>query len=294
MLDDQLELEWTSRKEAGKRLPRVDSLSRTMGISREEAKTLQNEYHTRHGERVRVSPAAEGVVKESLTTETEGELNKPKAHWWDKAVDFWSLIVGVAISMILNVVVFFTISPDLITAIGMVCLAPIVVLFSVRGWIKGGILGKTLWAMFVLVEVFSGISFALASTDLQAKTGAVDTELTRLTDKVSHDQTALDDLQAKYNAIGEGFRSELTVRQTAIAEARKALESSESARREYLATKAEGGKEAAVLTSDKVFNAIPEAISGGRWIQTVFFSLIFCGLALTVISAATSATRREK
>jgi hypothetical protein len=60
-----------------------------------------------------------------------------------------------------------------------------------------------------------------------------------------------------------------------------------------LATKAEGGKETAVLTSDKVFNAIPDAIAGGRWIQTVFFSLIFMGLALTIVSAATSATRKD-
>ena len=276
------------------RLPRFDTVAKSMGIDIETAKDLLDRYRERHGERVRANVAMdavapEPVVKESLTTET-----KPKKKWHEVAVDGTALAFGVAISLILNVVVFFVISPDWITAIGMVCLAPIVVLFSVRGWIKGGVIGKTLWAMFVIVEVFSGISFALASTDLQAKTEGTDTELVRLTAKVEHDQTALDELQSKYNSIGEGFRSELTVRQTAIAEARKALESSEDVRREYLAKKSKNGKEGGVLTSDKVFNAIPEAIASGRWIETVFFSLIFIGLALTILSAASSTVRRDK
>ena len=217
-LTDEIERRMTKTREDKGRLPRYDTVAKALKIPEDDAKSLLNQYRTKHQERVR-------VVEPSPSNE-EVKPTKPKRPWWDIAVDSGALAVGVGISMILNVVVFFVISPDWITAIGMVMLAPVIVLFSVRGWILGGWIGKTLWAMFVIVEVFSGISFALASTDLQAKTEGVDTELTRLTAKVEHDQTALDDLQAKYNAIGEGFRGELTVRQSAITDARKALEGS--------------------------------------------------------------------
>jgi hypothetical protein len=279
-LTPELERYLTERKATHKRLTRFDSLAKSHGMSKGDAKAILNAFRGKYGERVR------GEVEQR-------QVPKVMRKWHEVAVDGTALAFGVGISLVLNIVVFFLISPDWITAIGMVCLAPIVVLFSVRGWIKGGVIGKSLWAMFVIVEVFSGISFALASTDLQARTERVDTELVRLTAKVEHDQKDLDTLQAGYNSIGEGFRSELTVRQSAIAEARKAIESSEDARRNYLATKPTSGK-GAVLTSDKVFNAIPDAIASGRWIQTVFFTLIFCGLALTVISAATSTTREKE
>jgi len=283
ILTDEIEQELNQLRATGRRLTKYKFLAKKLGITNEDAQSLLNQYRTKHQERVRVTPAGE----EMPATE-EPKPTKPKRPWWDIAVDSGALAVGVGISMILNVVVFFVISPDWITAIGMVVLAPTVVLFSVRGWILGGWIGKTLWAMFVIVEVFSGISFALASTDLQAKTEGIDTELTRLTAKVEHDQNALDDLQAKYNAIGEGFRGELTVRQSAIADARKALDGSELARREYLASKGKEGKEGVSLTSDKVFSAIPDAVTSGRWIQLAFFTLIFSGLALTVISSASS------
>lgn len=290
MLTEEIEARMTAYRHTHKgRLPRYDTVAKSLKVTDEEAKVLLNEYRTKHQERVRVVTP----VGEEMPAPAPAET-KPKRRWWDIAVDTGALAVGVGISMILNIVVFFVISPDWITAIGMVVLAPVIVLFSVRGWILGGWIGKTLWVMFVLVEVFSGISFALASTDLQAKTRATDTELSRLTAKVEHDQTALDDLQKKYNAIGEGYRGELTVRQSAITDARKALDASETSRREYLALKGKESKGHVALTSDKVFSAIPDAILGGRWIQTVFFSLIFCGLALTIVSAATSTVRKSE
>ena len=284
LLTDEIERRMTATKESKGRLPRFDTVAKALKIPEADAKTMLNEYRTKHEGRVRTEPQGP----------PQPQPPKPKRPWWDTAVDTGALAVGVGISMILNVVVFFLISPDLVTAIGMMVLAPVVVLFSVRGWILGGVIGKTLWVMFVLVEVFSGISFSLASTDLQAKTGDVDSELIRLTDKVTHDQTALDTLQAGYNAIGSGFRGELSVRQTAIEDARKALQGSELARKDYLDQHKEGATKRAVLTSDKVFSAIPDAIRSGRWIQTVFFSLIFCGLALTIVSAATSTVRKKE
>lgn len=213
--------------------------------------------------------------------------------WYDAVIDGGALILAVVIDIVLNLVVFTVVAPDLLTKIGMGALSFVVVLFGLRGWIKGGVIGITLWAMFAVVVTFSDLSFALYVTDVQTESAGVDTELHRITDKVDHDQKALDLLQAQYNAIGSGFRSELAVRQNAITDARKALESSETERRSYIAKKSEGESNGVVLTADGVFSAIPDAVTGGRWIQLLFFLLIFLGLQGTIVVSASSAIRKD-
>jgi hypothetical protein len=205
--------------------------------------------------------------------------NRPNRKWIDVAVDSGALTLAVIIDLILNAIVFWTISPDWITGIGMVCLSFIVVMFSLRGWVKGGWQGRTLWAVFAVVATFSDISFALSVTDLQSRSSGVDTEMVRLTDKVDHDQVTLDKLLEGYTEVGTGYRTELTVRQSAIEDARKALQASEQSRKEYV-------KKEPAMDSKAVFEAIPDAVTDGRWIQLTFFFLMFIGLQLTIISAA--------
>lgn len=226
-------------------------------------------------------------------TDGRGEPDRHDRKWFDLAIDGVALVLAVVIDIVLNFVVFTVIAPDLLTKIGMGALSFVVVLFGLRGWIKGGWIGLTLWAMFAIVVTFSDLSFALYVTGVQTESAGVDTELERLTSKVDHDQTALDLLQAQYNAIGSGFRTELSVRQNAITEARKALESSEAERRSHIATMSKNESKQAVLTADGVFSAIPDSIASGRWIQLVFFALIFLGLQGTLIVSATSAVKNN-
>lgn len=189
----------------------------------------------------------------------------------DFLLDGGALLLAVAIDLVLNAVVFWVIAPDLITRIGMVCLSFIVVLFSLRGWMKGGVIGRSLWAMFALVATFSDLSFALSATDLQAN--GSDPEITRLDDQLLQSQQYLEKLQNLQITKGEGYAQQ-------IREAVVARDAASKSRRDYVSP----GKQ---MSSSKVFTAIPDAVTTGRWIQLAFFLLIFAGLQLTIVSSAT-------
>lgn len=297
---------WEHLEGHNQRMPRNDRASKWWNCTIEEAQSVLDEYRRKYGKRIRRDnpSVAVGRVQTTLpfevvdegptgTTASSGTVDRRNRKWTDLAIDGVALVLAVIIDIVLNFVVFTVIAPDLMTKIGMGALSFVVVLFGLRGWIKGGWIGLTLWAMFAMVVTFSDLSFALYVTDVQTRQSGVDTELTRLTKKVEHDQKAIDVLQAGYNAVGSGMRSELAVRQTAIEDARKALESSESARREYLASKAKDENKGALLTADGVFSAIPSAVVSGRWAQLVFFSLIFLGLQGTMVVAATSTVKKD-
>lgn len=286
------------------RMPRNDRVSKWLNCSIFEAEGVINEYKQKHGIRVRRNGKSVGYQGNELFAPdpepeqgSRDEVKEPgrttghDRKWFDLAIDGGALVLAVVIDIVLNFVVFTVIAPDLLTKIGMGALSFVVVLFGLRGWIKGGAIGLTLWAMFAIVVTFSDLSFALYVTSVQTESAGVDTELVRLTDKVDHDQKALDLLQDQYNAIGSGFRSELAVRQNAIIDARRALESSEAERRSYIAKNAKDENKQAVLTADGVFSAIPDSLEHGRWIQLVFFTLIFLGLQGTIVVSASASSK---
>jgi len=237
----------------------------------------------RRGPRAGKVERIEQAARPETVQRIEGKEEKGKGKI--NLIDIGALWLAVGIDIVLNVVVFITIAPDLLTQIGMGLLAPLVVLFSLRGWVKGGWQGKALWAMFALVVAFSDISFALYATGVQSANAGQDEELARLTAKVDHDQKALDELLAGYNSVDTGFRSELSVRQSAIEASRRALDSSEEKRSNYINSARSAANEA-VLTADGLFQAIPDAFHDSRFVQIIFFTLIFVGLQLTILSAA--------
>lgn len=286
------------------RYPRNDTVSKWANCSIFEADQILAEYRRAHGDRVRkpktgttlgrvpeISKEKEPDEGTVGTAEGSSKPDRRDRNRWDGVLDVGALALAVVIDLLLNLVVFVTIAPDLWTQIGMGALAFVVVAFGLRGWIKGGVIGKTLWATFALVATFSDLSFALYATDVQTQSAGQDSELVRLTDKVDHDQKILDELQAGYNSIGSGFRSELAERQRAIEAARKALDSSSEKRSNYITLHRSEAKGPA-LTAGGLFSAIPDACTRGRWIQLVFFGLLFVGLQSTLVVSATSAKGR--
>lgn len=251
---------------------RNDSLAKKLGCTVEEAQKHLDRYRKEHGERVR------GQLQLPIVEEP-----KPKpVHLhsiFDWLVDGGALILAVMIDLVLNVVVFVTIAPDALTKVGMAGLAFLVVLFSVRGWIKGGIDGKALWALFALVTVFSDLSFALYTTDVQSRT-AGDSELVRLKGEATKAGAYLEALQSRQLEKGQGYAQQ-------ILDAREALGKANESVSSHVTVKSVS------LTADGVFSAIPDAVKRGRWIELAFFSLIFVGLALTILSAA-GIVKKEK
>lgn len=192
-------------------------------------------------------------------------------------VDSGSLWFAVIIDLILNGIGFYIIGPEPIMKVGMVCVSVIVVLFSVRAWIKRD---KLLWAMFALVASFMDISFILLATDVQTANSSSDTELIRLTDLANKSEVYLESLQSMQLEKGQGYAQQI---KDAVSSRDKASSDLQNYR---LAPKTE--KQAVQMTASKVFTAIPDAVMSGkwdRWIASGLMLLVFTGLQLTIISS---------
>lgn len=203
-----------------------------------------------------------------------------------KILDTPALVAAMVVDFALVGISLFVIAPGTIEKIGMVLLSLVVVLFSVRGWVIGKPLGKALWVSFALASFFIDLSFALVATDVQA-TATVDTELIRLTDDVKQADAAIADLQQQYKAAGTRATMDQLQEQITVAQAKADKYRSDRAKR-LDRFESGGSKE---ITSTALSTAIWDAMASGKPGRITFlilFGLIFLGLQLTMITAATS------
>lgn len=273
-LTEKIENRITATKVKRGRLPRFDTVAKALNILPEDAIDILNKYRAKHG----------GRVREAGGLGEDDKQDKPVKHFstiLDWLLDGGALILAIAIDLVLNVIVFVTIAPEFWTQIGMGGLAFLVVLFGLRGWIKGGWAGQSLWALFALVATFSDLSFALYVTDVQSHTSkSSDTELTRLTDEAKKASEYLESLQSLQLKNGQGYAQQ-------VKDARQAQGDANAAVLSYRPSVT------APLTSSGVFSAIPDSVRSGRWVELVFFVLIFLGLQLTIVSSASVVKEME-
>lgn len=195
--------------------------------------------------------------------------------FFDKLVDSGSLWFAVVIDLILNGIGFWIIGPEPIMKVGMVCVSFIVVLFSVRAWIKRD---KLLWLMFALVASFMDTSFTLLATDVQSGIVGEDKDLTTLKGSLKSAQDYLEALQRKQLEKGAGYAQQIQDARSARDKAKSDLDSYESRSKDT----------SGHMSASKVFTAIPDAVLSGkwdRWIALSVFVAVFLGLQLTIISA---------
>jgi|GEM_PF-6921971 len=160
-------------------------------------------------------------------------------------------------------------------------LSLVVVLFGVRAWIKGN---KVLWAMFAFIAFFFDLSFVLVSTDVQSKSTGPDTELVRLTTKQDEADADVRDLQRQYDEAGKRETMDQIYEQLKAAREVAAGAKKDRGERLRMAEQAHPP-----ITADALFSAIPDAVKPKRWIPLTVFAILFAGLQLTIVSAATDA-----
>jgi len=203
-----------------------------------------------------------------------------------RLLDTPALVIAMAVDLALVGISLIIIATGTIEKIGMALLALVVVLFAVRAWVKGGTMGKVLWAFFALSAFFLDLSFVLVVTDVQS-TSTVDAELERLTAKVDGAEKAVADLQAQYDAAGTRATMDQLDEQIKTAESK--AETYRQTRQERLG-RVEAG-ETKPITSAALSTAIWDAGTSGKPGRVTFmilFAMIFAGLQLTMITAATS------
>jgi hypothetical protein len=263
-------------KESGyKRLPKASWLAEKFAVTEDGAQAWNEEYKgeilTRGANPIQVQTIVKEVeVKTKLTT------GQKIAHFVDKLVDSGSLWFAVAIDLIMNGIGFYIIGPNAIMKWGMVCISFIVVLFSVRAWIKRS---HVLWAMFAFVASFMDTSFALLATDVQSSSVGVDTELSRLTDQVEKASSYLSTLQRMQEEKGSGYATQIKDQTATLQTANQNLISYKAKPR-----KSDDNN----MSASRVATAIPDAILSGKWDRWIFlliFTTVFVGLQLTIISA---------
>jgi hypothetical protein len=216
-------------------------------------------------------------------------------HWLNVLLDTVALIIAVCVDLILNVICMLILAPGPLEAVGFVAISFVVVLFAIRSWLKGN---KLLWAMFALVCFFFDLSFTLISTDVQTKSQSVtitaetDSEYQYLQAKAKDAQAALIDLRSQYRAAYR--RETMDELDAMIQDAQRvamATDQARTTRRQMIESgelNAQATRQRATITAEMIFGAIPSAVVKARYIPLAVFALIFAGLQLVMVTAASS------
>ena len=200
----------------------------------------------------------------------------------NSAIDIGGVLVALIVDIVLNVICFSVLAPDSLTRIAFIAISVMIVLFVFRSWSKRQFVA---WAIFALVVFFFDYSFTLESTRTQAQVQGIDitqdVELTRIQGNIDRVDESLNRWMSEYekSVTSETLR-EIDARITIEEEKRDKYEA------EYKNRMTELEKTDKVeISSANIFNAIPNAIKDGRFIQLVIWGLIFIGVQLIVVSS---------
>lgn len=204
-------------------------------------------------------------------------------------LDAPALLVAMIVDMALVGLALWIIGPGLLEKIALCMLGAVAVLFAVRAWLKGGALGYALWAMFAAVAFFLDLSFALAATDPAlvpkapdnskldlALTGADARVSTLQADyRAAMNRATMDQLDGQIKAaqaVADGYRADLRA-----------------------ASNPQSGSLDRVTSASLSVAIYAAGMSGdpGRVSFLVLFILLFAGLQLTMVAAATETKKKS-
>lgn len=206
-------------------------------------------------------------------------------------IDIGGLIVALVVDIVMNVICFATLAPDMITRVAFVSIGVMIVLFVPRSWSKRQFFA---WAVFAFVVFFFDYSFALVATKTQATHATVnvyeDTEVIRLDGERAAHEANIVDLQAQYKEAAK--RETMDQINAMIQDEREIVTRAIASRDERIAELKRTTARHAGITSDAIFRAIPDAVRTGRVIELVVFGLIFIGLQLIVATSIDTKARQ--
>jgi hypothetical protein len=208
----------------------------------------------------------------------------------ERIIDTGGLIVALVVDIVMNVICFYTLAPDALTAVAFVSIGVMIVLFVFRSWSKNQI---PAWIVFVAVVFFFDFSFTLEATRAQANEA---TSETAVYDDI--EVSRLDSEMKKIDASIEGLRQEYSkaMKRETLSEINEAIKAEQTKRDQYeIDRKARINKIASKskITSTSIFNAIPNAARDGRIIPLIVFGLIFAGLQFIISSSVDRKGKKE-
>ena len=201
----------------------------------------------------------------------------------NNVIDFLGIIIPLIVDLVMNIVSFSILAPDLLSRIAFVALAIMIVIFVPRSWSKRQFLS---YAIFVSVVVFADWSFTLATTtDTAPSTTAIvqqDTELERLRANIDKTELKIEDLHKQYYEANkretlQELNAQIQFEQNRL----QKLEADYEARLHKTEQQANKNK----LTAEDIFMAIPNAIKHKKIIPLIVWFLVFLGTQLVVATS---------
>lgn len=221
----------------------------------------------------------------------------------EKGVDLIGMIVALIVDLTMNLVCFYLLAPDALTAVAFSLIGVMIVLFVFRSWSKGQFFA---WLIFVSVVFFFDYSLALEATRAQTTTVQQhqinindvyreDVELQRLVAKQLEISTALKDLQQQYRAAAKRETLDELDSQIRKKEADASYyEQQYQARRGQVELEAKKQSKSVDITSEAIFSAVPNAYRDKRYTQLIVYGLIFFGLQLIVVTSIDPVKKTKK
>ena len=274
LLTDEIERRMTAYKEKegnkDHRLPRFDTVAKSLKVSNADAKTMLNEYRTKHEGRVR-------------TATEPPEDNKPRWYQtllanaskvYDWAIDSGTVLLAVILNLVLCGLSLWIMGPSDLEKLGFVAVAFIVVLFGLRALMKGNF---WLWLRCELIAGFLGVSFILVGLDYQTNLIADDRQLTALETAETTAADYLKVLQGLQETKGEGYKTQVDAQQ-------KVFDTASALAGAYRVQVANKPKKAPEIKAYDILLAVPKAVLGSSaklsndvamWIALGLFGLVF-------------------
>ena len=197
-------------------------------------------------------------------------------------IDFLGIIIPLVVDLVMNIVSFSILAPDILSRIAFVALAIMIVIFVPRSWAKRQYIS---YIIFVSVVVFADWSFTLATTTetVTVQEAVInDTELTRLRGNIEKTELKIEDLHKQYYEANKRDTLAELNKQIEFEQSRlNKLEDEYNARLKNTEQKAERTS----LSSDDIFMAIPNAIKHKKIIPLIVWFLVFLGTQLVVATS---------
>lgn len=197
-------------------------------------------------------------------------------------IDFLGIIIPLVVDLVMNIVSFSILAPDILSRIAFVALAIMIVIFVPRSWAKRQYIS---YIIFVSVVVFADWSFTLATTTetVTVQEAVInDSELTRLRGNIEKTELKIEDLHKQYYEANKRDTLAELNKQIEFEQSRlNKLEDEYNARLKNTEQKAERTS----LSSDDIFMAIPNAIKHKKIIPLIVWFLVFLGTQLVVATS---------
>lgn len=197
-------------------------------------------------------------------------------------IDFLGIIIPLVVDLVMNIISFSILAPDILSRIAFVALAIMIVIFVPRSWAKRQYIS---YIIFVSVVVFADWSFTLATTTetVTVQEAVInDSELTRLRGNIEKTELKIEDLHKQYYEANKRDTLAELNKQIEFEQSRlNKLEDEYNARLKNTEQKAERTS----LSSDDIFMAIPNAIKHKKIIPLIVWFLVFLGTQLVVATS---------